>query len=109
MLEKDESNNDSDAVSIDTSRPHRISDSGHHQLKTKFLDCLAELAANKKGGESVACSGMMEGEEAVTFWITRNQIPDNLFFEKLSERLSGLLYKRGICSLIETRAKFNLS
>lgn len=112
MLDKDESNDDSDAFSNDTSHPHRISDSGHHHLKSKFLDCLAELTANKKGGKSVACSSMMEGEETVTLWITRNggfQITDILFFEKLSERLSGLLYRKGIYSLIATRAKFDLS
>lgn len=41
------SDNGSDARSIDTSSPQQISDSGNDGLKKKFLDCLAEFAANK--------------------------------------------------------------
>ncbi|KAM0161986.1 hypothetical protein ACHAPG_002003 [Botrytis cinerea] len=91
LSDENESTTDSDAISIDTSYPNQISDSGYHQLKTKFLDCLAELAANRKGGKYVACSSMMEGEENVTLWITRNggfQIVDNIFFANLSKHLS---------------------
>ncbi|KAM3151938.1 hypothetical protein ABEW05_007674 [Botrytis cinerea] len=91
LSDENESTTDSDAISIDTSYPNQISDSGYHQLKKKFLDCLAELAANRKGGKYVACSSMMEGEENVTLWITRNggfQIVDNIFFANLSKHLS---------------------
>jgi hypothetical protein len=34
-----ESSDDSDTGSIDTSRPCKISNSGHDALKKKFLDC----------------------------------------------------------------------
>lgn len=104
ILDEDKFDDDSDAISIDTSRPQQISDSGCDQLKMKFLDCLAELTANKKGGKFVTCSSMMEGEETVTLWITRNggfQVSDNIFFEKLSKQLSGLLKGEGIYSLID--------
>ncbi|KAM0134264.1 hypothetical protein ACHAP3_005577 [Botrytis cinerea] len=97
LSDENESTTDSDAISIDTSYPNQISDSGYHQLKTKFLDCLAELAANRKGGKYVACSSMMEGEENVTLWITRNggfQIVDNIFFANLSKHLSGLFHRK---------------
>ncbi|KAF5876693.1 putative zf-mynd domain-containing protein [Botrytis fragariae] len=99
LSDKNESTIDSDAISIDTSYRDQISDSGYHQLKTKFLDCLAELIANRKGGKYVACSSMMEDEENVTLWITRNggfQIVDNIFFEKLSKRLSGLFHGKDL-------------
>ncbi|KAF7882964.1 hypothetical protein EAF00_011453 [Botryotinia globosa] len=97
LSDKNESTTDSDVISIDTSYCDKISDSGYHQLKTKFLDCLAELTANKKGDKHVACSSMMEGEENVTLWITRNggfQIVDNIVLEKLSKRLSGMFHEK---------------
>lgn len=49
LLDQDNLDDDSDGGSIDTSRPRRISDSGHDRLKRNFLDCLAEITANKKG------------------------------------------------------------
>ncbi|TGO25192.1 hypothetical protein BPAE_0085g00120 [Botrytis paeoniae] len=58
LSDENESTTDSDTISIDTSHPTKISDSGYHQLKTKFLDCLAELTANRKGGKYVACSNL---------------------------------------------------
>ena len=61
---------DGDAPSVDTRFAHQISHSGHKRLKRRFLDCLAEFAANMKGGGGVACSTM---EEAVDIWINRNE------------------------------------
>ncbi|KAF7912219.1 uncharacterized protein EAF01_001240 [Botrytis porri] len=58
LSDKNESTTNSDAISIDTSYYDQISDSGYHQLRTKFLDCLAELTANRKGGKYVACSNL---------------------------------------------------
>ncbi|MCJ1438446.1 hypothetical protein MMC27_007835 [Xylographa pallens] len=66
-------NGDGDAPSIDTRFAHQISDSGHGRLKRRFLDCLAEFAANKKGGTAVACSAMKEAEDNVIIWIARNE------------------------------------
>jgi hypothetical protein len=112
MLHEDESSDDGDAVSIDTSRPHRISDSGHNRLKRKFLDCLAEFTANIKSGKSVACSSMREGEENVTLWITRNegfQTPEVPLFDRLSELLSSLSCTNGICSLAKLLNQTNPS
>jgi hypothetical protein len=89
-LEGNDSGEESDTGSIDTSRPQRISKSRHGRVKRKFLDSLAELAANKKGGHSVACSAMREEEDSVTVWIARNegfQKADELFFQKLSDLL----------------------
>ncbi|GMF81866.1 unnamed protein product [Aspergillus oryzae] len=50
--EEDNPNNTNDADSINTTQVHQISDSGNTKLKRKFLDCLAELAANDKGARS---------------------------------------------------------
>lgn len=69
-----------------TVRAHRIADSGHGKLKRKFLDCLAEFPANKKGGTEVACSAMTEAEENVFIWVIRNEgfsEADKPVFEKL--------------------------
>ena len=73
LLDQDNLDDDSDAGSLDTNRPQKISDSGYDELKRKFLDCLAEFAANQKGGKSVACSAMREAKESVTLWITRDE------------------------------------
>ena len=43
-------NGDGNTPSMDTRFAHQISDLGHERLKQRFLDCLAEFAANKKGG-----------------------------------------------------------
>ncbi|KAF7922174.1 hypothetical protein BELL_0761g00090 [Botrytis elliptica] len=110
LSDKNESTTDSDAISVDTSYRDQISDSAYNQLKTKFLDCLAELTANRKGGKYVACSSMMEGEENVTLWITRNggfQIVDNIFFEKLSKRLSGLFHGKDLPNRIVEEVLWN--
>ncbi|TGO64971.1 hypothetical protein BOTNAR_0082g00130 [Botryotinia narcissicola] len=110
LSNKNESTTDSDVISIDTSYCDQISDSGYHQLKTKFLDCLAELTANKKGGKHVACSSMMEGEENVTLWITRNggfQIVESILFEKLSKRLSGLFHEKDLPNQIVEEVLWN--
>ena len=56
VLEEDwdpDDNGDEDAPSMDTGFARQISDSGHGRLKRRFLDCLAEFAANKKGGRAV--------------------------------------------------------
>ncbi|KAL3423505.1 hypothetical protein PVAG01_05252 [Phlyctema vagabunda] len=89
-LEANSSGDESDTGSLDTLRPQRISKSGHGILKRKFLDALAELAANKKGGRFVACSAMREEEDSVTIWIARNegfQQVDEVFFQRLRELL----------------------
>ncbi|OCK75458.1 hypothetical protein K432DRAFT_429412, partial [Lepidopterella palustris CBS 459.81] len=86
-------NDDWDAASVDTRNAHQISDSGYNRLKRKFLDCLAEFAANKQSGKTVTCTAMKEAEDNVTFWIARNGgFPDQEkpLFNKLSELLSKL-------------------
>ncbi|KAF2263123.1 hypothetical protein CC78DRAFT_604897 [Lojkania enalia] len=87
---EDDSDDDSDAASIDTDRPDQISYSGHARLKRKFLDCLAEFAANKKGGRTVACTAMKEAEDSVTLWIARNEGFAKQE-EKVYDNLSGML------------------
>jgi hypothetical protein len=75
VVDEDYSNDDSDdkgAPSVNTVCAHQITDSGHGKLKQKFLDCLAEFAANNKGGTAVACSAMRESEDSVSIWIARN-------------------------------------
>lgn len=61
VVDEDYINDDYDASSVDTTCAHPITDSGHGRLKQEFLDCLAEFAANKKGGD---CSRLLcyEGE-----------------------------------------------
>ena len=79
-------NGDGDAVSVDTRCADQISDSGHAKLKRRFLDCLAEFAANKKGGTAVACSTMKEAENNVKILLARNEGFSDLdkpVFEKL--------------------------
>ncbi|KAF2796524.1 hypothetical protein K505DRAFT_406320 [Melanomma pulvis-pyrius CBS 109.77] len=76
VLEEDwgpDDNGDGDALSIDTRLAQQISDSGHGRLKRRFLDCLVEFVANKKGGKAVACSAMKEAEDNVVIWIARNE------------------------------------
>lgn len=108
MLEED-FNDDWDAASVDTRKAHQISDSGHNRLKRKFLDCLAEFAANMKSGKTVACTAMKEAEHDVTVWIARNEgFPDQEkpLFDRLSAMLSRLSCSNGTCSLarlIESR------
>ena len=60
LLSVEKSDNDSDSGSDDTNRPQPISQSGHNALKREFLDCLAEYAANKKGG-AIGCMLGYEG------------------------------------------------
>lgn len=101
----------SDASSIDKSRPQRISNSGYNGLKMKFLDCLAEFAANQKGGKSVACSAMREAEESVALWITRNEgflSSEKPVFDEIGELLSNISCNEGICLLIHTISRTNL-
>ncbi|KAF8848410.1 hypothetical protein BDZ45DRAFT_810815 [Acephala macrosclerotiorum] len=93
LLSGEQSDDDSDSGSIDTSRAQPISKSGHDALKRKFLDCLAEFTANRKGGQSVACSAMKEAEDSVTIWITRNegfQDFEKEVFDRVADRLSKL-------------------
>jgi hypothetical protein len=76
VLDEDySSDNDDDegAPSVNTTCAHLLANSGHGRLKQKFLDCLAEFAANKKGGTAVACSAMRESEDNVSIWIARNE------------------------------------
>lgn len=42
-------------------------------MKRNFLDSLAEFAANKNGGPTVACSAMGEYEDNVIIWVVRNE------------------------------------
>lgn len=89
----DDGDDEWDGASVDTNKAYQISDSGHMRLKRKFLDCLAELAANKKDGKTVSCTAMKEAEDSVTIWIARNNgFPekDKAVFDKLGSLLSEL-------------------
>ncbi|KAF2127532.1 hypothetical protein P153DRAFT_295156 [Dothidotthia symphoricarpi CBS 119687] len=96
VLEEDwnlDDNEDGDAASLDTRLAHKISDSGHGRLKRRFLDCLAEFAANKKGGTAVACSAMKEAEDNVVIWVARNEgfsDVDKPVFDRLGKLLASL-------------------
>lgn len=94
----DDSSYDNETSSIDTSQACQISVSGHDKLKREFLDCLAELMANERGGKSVTCSSMRETEEEVTLWIARNEGfrgSDHTFMETLGRLLEGLSNSNG--------------
>ena len=101
VLEEDwdsDNNEDGDASSINTRFADKTSVSGHGRLKRRFLDCLAEFAANKKGGTAVACSAMKEAEDNVVIWIARNEgfsDVDKLVFEKLGTLLALLSCNSG--------------
>ena len=89
-------------LSIDTGFAHQISNSGHGRLERRFLDCLAEFAANKKGGIAVACSTMKEAEDNVVIWIARNEgfsDVDKPAFDKLGMLLGSLSCNRGTSRL----------
>ena len=96
VLEQDWSTGESDegfASSVGTHLAHQISSSGHELLKQKFLDCLAEFAANKKGGRAVACSAMEEAEDSVVVWIARNdgfQDVTQPVFDRIGQLLGSL-------------------
>lgn len=101
VLEEDDW--DVDAASVDTRNAHQISNSGHDRLKKKFLDCLAEFAANRKNGKTVTCTAMKEAEDNVTLWIARNEgFPDQdkPLFNNLSELLSRLSCSEGTYTLV---------
>ena len=91
----DDDNDDWDVASVDTNKAYQISDSSHARLKRKFLDCLAELAANKKDSKTVSCTAMKEAEDSVTIWIARNEgFPDKdkAVFDKISLLLGRQSY-----------------
>lgn len=96
VLEEDwdpDDDGDGNTPSMDTRLAHQISDSEHERLKRRFLDCLAEFAANKKGGTAVACSAMKEAEDNVAIWIARNEgfsDADKPTFDKLGKVLGSL-------------------
>lgn len=90
----------SDTSSEDTRCAH-ISDAADEaeRLKRRFLDCLAEFAANKKGGKAVACSAMRECEDNVSIWITRNEgfdAGDKYTFDILGDLLASLSFETGM-------------
>ncbi|KAJ5056792.1 hypothetical protein PSV09DRAFT_2383060 [Bipolaris maydis] len=68
-----DNNNNASASSVNTICADLTADSGHARLKQKLLDCLAEFAANRKGGATVACSAMRESGDSVSIWIARNE------------------------------------
>jgi hypothetical protein len=76
VVDEDYSNDNNDnegSPSVNIICVRLITDSGYRRLKQKFLDCLAEFAANRKGGTAVACSAMRESEDSVSIWIARNE------------------------------------
>lgn len=93
VLEEDcqsDDNVEADTPSLDTKIAHPLSNSGHGRLKRRFLDSLAEFAANKKGGAAVACTAMKEAEDNVIIWIARNEgfsDVDKSAFKRLEELL----------------------
>lgn len=101
VLEEDEQSDDTedgDTSSVNTGLAQRLSESGHGKLKRRFLDCLAEFAANKKGGIAVACSAMKEAEDNVVIWIARNEgfsDADKLAFDKFGKTLGSLSCNSG--------------
>jgi hypothetical protein len=68
-----DNNDDESAPSVNTTCAYLVTESGYGRLKQKFLDCLAEFAANKKGRTVVACSAIRESEDCVSIWIARNK------------------------------------
>ena len=91
-------NGDEDAPSLVTRFAHQISDSGHGRLKRKFLDCLAEFAANKRCGPAVTYSALKEAEDSVTIWTARNEgfsDADKLMFVKFGKMLDSLSCNNG--------------
>jgi hypothetical protein len=102
IVDGNESETISEASSVDTNCPGQISNAGHGRLTTKFLDYLAEFAANKKGGKSVACTAMREAEESVRIWIARNEgfqsTEKQVFEENLADLLSNMSRYEGASS-----------
>jgi hypothetical protein len=102
VLEEDwgpDDNGNGYVASIPTRVAYQISASGHGRLKRRFLDCLAEFAANKKGGIAVACTAMKETEDNVGIWIARNEgfsEVDKLVFDKLGMLLSSTSCANGM-------------
>ena len=105
IVDGNESETDSEASSIGSNRLGQISNAGNCKMMRKFLDYLAEFAANKKGGKSVACTAMRETEESVTIWIARNEgfqsTDKQLFEENLAELLSNISRCKGTLPLCQ--------
>jgi hypothetical protein len=106
VLEPDWNAHDSEdgcATSMDTHLAQQISSSGHVPLKQRFLDCLAEFAANKKGGKAVTCSVMEEGEDSVIIWLARNdgfKDTEQSVFDRLGCSLGSLAESKDMSLIV---------
>ncbi|KAI9849140.1 MAG: hypothetical protein M1837_005370 [Sclerophora amabilis] len=93
----------------DTEHPCALAESGHEELKTRFLDRLAEIVSRERpsGGSNVergrkgsfvACTTLREAEDDVYIYVTRNNgldVKDMHFFSKLENLLPKMSRREG--------------
>lgn len=67
----DDENFDTDKLEAETDKAGNLIDSDH-SLRSKFLDCVAELLSPSKGWQHVVATGLRESEDFVNIDIARN-------------------------------------
>lgn len=96
---------DDDAVfdDIDSTKALRLTDFNLDHLRRVFLDRLAELVANEKGGRHVAATMMVDGQDKVDVFVTRNdefRANDVTFLEQTEALLRLIAHGMGwLCAL----------
>jgi len=67
----DDDDPDTDAIITDKATPQLLA-GRDEPIRQKFLNCIAELLANKRGGKHVAATALREGEDSVEIDIASN-------------------------------------
>lgn len=86
---------DGDAVfdDVDSTMALTLTDFNPDHLRRVFLDRLAELVANEKGGRHVAATMMVNGQDKVDVFVARNDKfrPNDVTFLEQTEALLRLI------------------
>lgn len=86
---------DDDAVfdDVDSTKALTLTDVNPDHLRRVFLDRLAQLVANEKGGRHVAATMMVNGQDKVDVFVARNDKfrPNDVTFLEQTEALLRLI------------------
>lgn len=97
-LQHDASNDDDFVIDdSDSTKALKLTDFDSGRLQRAFLDRLAELVANEKGGRNVAATMMVNGQDKVDVFVTKNDKfrPNDKKFLEQTESLLRLI-ARGV-------------
>jgi len=91
------SDEDSVADDADSTNALMLTDFDPDRLRRAFLDRLAELVANEKGGRYIAATMMVNGQDKVDVFVSRNDKfhPNDVTFLEQTEALLRLI-ARGV-------------